>query len=321
MTSVATRVLLRSALRARPSHPLLLRGGGSASPAAASLADPSVLAIWGGSDGGGVRRFGRKAARMGHHLEKADELAHRGSRADAKEKRGKKKGRKGSDESGGGATPSPTGEDAVPEMEEDESEAKFDGGEDDEGASLPDPDDVRARMRKVIAAMEESFRAVRGAEPTPELFESIQVEAYGSRAPLSSVAQVVIVGPNRATLTCYDPGTADDVRDAVRDAGMNFNPQVEEGGVVVVPIPKVSMETRERLARQIGKAAESGRQRVRRIRRAAQDVVKMGKDGKLSGVGEDEAFRAGKDIDAVTEEAIATLNEVVEKKQEAIMAV
>lgn len=129
------------------------------------------------------------------------------------------------------------------------------------------------------------------------------------------MAHVFIVGPNRATLTCYDPGTAN----VVRDAGLNFNRAAEEGGVIT--IPWVSMETWDRLAKQISKAAESGRQRVRRIRRAAQDMVKKGKDGKLSGVGEDDAFRAGKDIDAVTDEAIAALNGVAEKKQENIMAV
>ena len=74
--------------------------------------------------------------------------------------------------------------------------------------------------------------------------------------------------------------------------------------------------------KQLGKTAENTRQRIRGIRRGAQDVVKMGKNGKLgAGISKDDAFRIGKEIDAVTESCIKKLNEVVEKKQESIMSV
>ena len=71
----------------------------------------------------------------------------------------------------------------------------------------------------------------------------------------------------------------------------------------------------------MGKTAESTRQRVRRIRRGAQDVVKKAKDGKLEGISEDDAFRAGKEIDNVTDECIKALNEIVEKKQASVLSV
>lgn len=75
------------------------------------------------------------------------------------------------------------------------------------------------------------------------------------------------------------------------------------------------------LVKQLGKTAESTRQRLRRIRRGAQDVVKKAKDGKLEGVSEDDAFRSGKEIDSVTEECIKVLNSIVEKKQASVMNV
>jgi len=270
---------------------------------------------------------------MGHHLQNLDEQAHRGEREAAKERRKNKKGKKGGgggddDDRAAASAARPTASSLSMEtdlyVEADASETKFESDvedTDDDVPSLPDVDDVRKRMVRVVDATEESFRKVRGAEPTPELFENIQVRAYGALAPLSSVAQVIIAGPTMATLTCYDPETAGAVRDAVRDAGLNFNPRIDDGGTVMCPIPKVSMETRQSLVKQLGKAAEASKQRVRRIRRAAQDIVKKGKDGKLDGVSKDDAFRVGKDIDAVTEETVAMLNGVFEKKQESIMAV
>jgi len=269
---------------------------------------------------------------MGHHIETAEELAHRAERQDARNKRQKKKkeARKGGDNASDDEVesvdmPGRSMEVVDLHIEEDATETIFEHGsaDDEDLIDLPDKDDVKSRMTRVVDAMVDSFRAIRGAEPTPELFEPIMVRAYGELTPLSAVAQVVISSPNQATLTCYDPETAKAVSEGVRDSGLNFNPRIEEGGggVVIVPIPKVSMETRKALAKQLGKAAEASRQRVRRIRRAAHDVCKKGQAGKLEGISKDDAFRRGKEIDAVTEEVVALLNEEVEEKQNSVMAV
>lgn len=265
-----------------------------------------------------IRTFARKAGRMGQHLQKLDEISHRAEHDAAKEKRTKKKG----SSHGPGIGDS---DDLVGDLEEDESEAIFNrieyDNESDETPSLPSVDDVEGRMMKVVLAMEESFRSIRGAELTPDLFDTVQVKAYGAVTPLNAVAQVVITSPTQANITCFDPEVAPSVRDAVRDMGMNFNPLLEEGAVIV-PIPRVSAERREAIVKQLGKTAESTRQRVRRIRRGAQDVVKKGKDGKLGpGISEDDAFRVGKEVDAVTEKCIESLNNVMEKKHKSVMAV
>lgn len=256
---------------------------------------------------------------MGKHLQNLDEMAHEKYR---KQKKNNNKQQKSSATSSTDAFTSD--QQPIPDFtlhhQEDENETKFEHGGIDEPPKLPTKEDVKQRMMKVVHAMEESFRSIRGAEASPELFDSVQVKAYGSMTPLNVLAQVVISSPTMANITCFDPDTTNAVRDAVRDMpGMNFNPRVEEG-TIIVPIPRVSMETRKALVKQIGKVAESTRQRVRRIRRAAQDVIKLGKDGKLGpGISEDDAFRAAKEIDGVTEECIKTLNDVVGKKQESIL--
>lgn len=266
-----------------------------------------------------IRYFGRKAGKMGKHLENLDEIAHQENR--------KKKGSSKS-KANKNVTPHETSfevEEIV--LAEDEHETKFDhGGSDSDGnndtTSLPSKDDVQQRMMKVVHAMEHSFKAIRGAEPSPELFDSVQVKAYGSMTPLNAVAQVVISSPTMAIITCFDPETCSAVKDGVRDmTGMNFNPRVEDGAVLV-PIPRVSAETRKAIVKQLGKVAEGTKQRVRRIRRAAQDVVKLGKDGKLGpGISEDDAFRASKEIDAVTEDSIKILIDILEQKRDDIMVV
>uniref|UniRef100_A0A7S2KXT1 Ribosome recycling factor domain-containing protein n=1 Tax=Leptocylindrus danicus TaxID=163516 RepID=A0A7S2KXT1_9STRA len=189
--------------------------------------------------------------------------------------------------------------------------------EEDEEVDLPTQDDVKDEMMRVVESMLTSFKSIRGGEPSAELFENIMVDAYGTRTPLTGLAQVVVAGSNRVVLTPYDPSVANNVRDAVRDAGMSFNPQIEEGEVIV-PIPKVSKETREILSKKIGKMAEENRQRVRNIRRSYHDHIKKCKD---AGFSKDETFRCSKEIDSVTEDVLAVLNDEVDRKKESIMQV
>lgn len=189
--------------------------------------------------------------------------------------------------------------------------------EEDEEVDLPSQDDVKDEMMIAVQSMLTSFKSIRGGEPSAELFENIMVDAYGTRTPLTGLAQVVVASSNRVVMSPYDPSVASNVRDAVRDAGMSFNPQIEEGEVIV-PIPKVSKETRAMLSKQIGKMAEEHRQRVRNIRRSYQDYIKKCKE---AGFSKDETFRCSKEVDSITEDVLQVLNDEVEKKKEDIMQV
>lgn len=252
---------------------------------------------------------------MGQRLDSLREQAHRGAHEEAKQKRKEKKKKKNS-------AMAEASED--PEFEElvfdDDGDDEDDEDEEDQGPSLPDPDVIKQKMTKVVDRLEESFKSIRGAEPTPELFDPIVVSAYGDKAALATVAQVVIVSPTLAHVTCFDPSLASDVRNAIRDS-LELNPQLEEDGLVKVPLPRVSMETRQTIVKQLGKQAEAARGRIRNMRRRAMTKVKLGKDGKLEGISKDDAFRVSKDIDAVAEDVTKKVNDVVQDKEASVMAV
>lgn len=191
---------------------------------------------------------------MGKHIEKLEELAHRPESEKAKEKKMKQNSsNKQQQNSPLDSKHSEDDDDHGDISQYEDEDLTFHSnhnavgeGSDANIIQLPTKDEVKNKMMKVVQAMDTSLRSVRGAEPTPELFDSVQVKVYGSSMSLNAVAQVVITGPSMATITCFDPATASAVRDAIRDMeGMNFNPRMEENGTVVVPIPKVSIETRK----------------------------------------------------------------------------
>lgn len=264
---------------------------------------------------------------MGHHIQNLDEMAHSDSREEAKHRREEKK--KNSKKARMSSKESPS-EDSTEEDDDVSGSGSGGGADDDFGPKeddlgnplLPESSAVRSKMLMVVASIERSFASIRGGETTPELFDAVRVSAYGETVSLSSVGQVVIEDQQRATISCYDPSVASDVRDAVRDMqGMNLNPYVEEGGsgVVIIPIPRASEETRREMVKELGRQFENGKQRVRKIRRGAMDIINKGKQGKLEGVSKDDAFRVGKDVDSVMEEVLAVLKDIVEKKQRSVM--
>jgi ribosome recycling factor len=319
VSTVAARVSRRSlALQAAASRslPCLLARG-----VQALIDSPTAIS----RNIGAIRC--KHAAKTGNHLETLDDMAHNKSREEAQERRTKKKDKKATKKNKGKKEDDPHSAAAVSDEQEhddddnddmDDADDDFNDEEDEE--LLPNPVRVKQRMQKIVERFEESLRAIRGSEPTPELFDDVLVDAYGSMAPLKSVAQVVIVTATQATATCFDPATAKAVSTAIRDA-LSLNPSIEEGGVVKIPLPRVSMETRQKTAAALGKKTESFRQRIRKVRRKALDVVKQGVAGKLEGVSKDDAFRVQKEVEALTDQVIQSLNDSAEKKHESIMSV
>mmetsp|Transcript_13768 Transcript_13768/g.20459 ORF Transcript_13768/g.20459 Transcript_13768/m.20459 type:complete len:357 (+) Transcript_13768:44-1114(+) len=285
-----------------------------------TIAQPTSLNNTHYASSGSIRFFGRKASKMGHHIENLDEMAHKDSREEARNRREEKK--KKSKKARMSSSKEAAATDSTDEADDEVVDDNIDNVDEDGNQLLPESTTVRSKMLLVIASIERSFASIRGGEATPELFDNVRVSAYGEIVPLSSVGQVVIEDAQRATISCYDPSVASDVRDAVRDMpGLSLNPYLEEGGsgVVIIPIPRVSEETRKEIVKELGRQAENGRQRIRKIRRSAMDIVKKGKDGKLEGISKDDAFRVGKEVDSVTEAVLSVLNGIVDKKQKSVM--
>lgn len=246
-----------------------------------------------------------RAAKRGNHLEKLDDLAH----SKAAERKNKKRDKSRSD----GA--------AADQDTEKTTAIKADGVDSlNAEPRLPDVAEVRKEMEHIYQLFVESLKGIRGAEPTPDLFERIMVKAYGSQVPLATVAQVVIVNPSLATATCFDPSLAKAVAVAIRDK-LELNPSVDEDDSVRIPVPRPTLESRRKLSQQVHERGEACRKRVRNVRRSAMDVIKQGMVGKLEGISKDEAFRASQTLESATDEIVKKVTAAEKDKQQSIMDV
>jgi ribosome recycling factor len=235
-------------------------------------------------------------------------LAHAKRREEASERRSKKKGKKVAGNSENDAGP-------------DGRVSPLDGSNSvTSAASIPEPKLVREAMIRHYERFADSLKGIRGGEPTPELFERVIVKAYESQHPLSSLAQIVIVSPTLATATCFDPSLAKSVSLAIREK-LELNPSVNEDGTVEIPLPRPTMESRQRLSRQVHERAEACRAKIRSERRAAMETIKKGMAGKLDGISKDDAFRASQALENATDEVIKLATIAEDEKRTGIMNV
>ncbi len=178
--------------------------------------------------------------------------------------------------------------------------------------------ELKKRMDVAFDVVHKDFSGLRTGRASPTLLESVVVDAYGSRMPISQLGNINIPEPRLLTVQVWDASLAPAIEKAIRDAGLGLNPS-SAGAVIRVPLPELSEERRKELVKVAGKYAEQGRIAIRNIRRDGMDQIKaMEKEGHVS---EDEAHRLTDEIQKTTDEFIKKVDEALTHKEKEIMQV
>jgi len=178
--------------------------------------------------------------------------------------------------------------------------------------------ELKQRMDGAIDVLKKEFSGLRTGRASTSLLDPIMVDAYGSHSPLSQVASVSAPEPRMLTVSVWDRGLAGAVEKAIRDSGLGLNPAAE-GTVIRVPIPALTEERRKDLVKVASKYAEQSKIAVRNVRRDGMDLLKkLEKDKQIS---EDELKKFEKDIQKVTDDYVAKVDETFVNKEKEIMEV
>jgi ribosome recycling factor len=175
--------------------------------------------------------------------------------------------------------------------------------------------DFARRMDGALEALRKEFAGLRTGRASVNLLDQIHVEAYGGSMHLAQVATVSVPEPRLITVQVWDKALVKSVDKAIRDAGLGLNPQ-QDGGVIRVPIPELTQERRNELAKVAGRYAEQARVAIRNIRRDGMDLLKrLEKDREIS---EDEHEKISGDMQRLTDQHIKKVDEVLQGKEKEI---
>ena len=173
----------------------------------------------------------------------------------------------------------------------------------------------RTAMERALENSKKEFGSIRSGKASPNLLDTVRVDAYGQSMPINQVAGVSAPEPRLLTVTPWDKGLAHAIEKAIRDSDLGLNPS-SQSGVIRVPLPALNEERRRDLVKVVHKLAEEGRIAVRHARTDARDRLK-----KLDGVSEDDKKHAEKDIQKQHDDFMTKIEELVKAKEAEIMEV
>jgi ribosome recycling factor len=176
--------------------------------------------------------------------------------------------------------------------------------------------EVKKRMDNAIEHVRKELGGLRTGRASVSLLDPVLVEAYGTTMPLNQVASLSIPEPTLIVAQPFDPTLMGAIERGVQKANLGLNP-ASDGKVVRIPIPSLTEERRKELSRLMHKYAEEGRNSVRQVRRDANErLKKLLKDHKIS---EDDERRALDEVQKITDQHVALIDDLQKKKDQDLL--
>ncbi|RLC67371.1 MAG: ribosome recycling factor [Chloroflexi bacterium] len=172
------------------------------------------------------------------------------------------------------------------------------------------------RMRKTVEVLKDDLRAIRTGRASPALVERVMVDYYGTPTPLNQLAVISAPEPQLLTVRPYDPGSMEDIERAILKSELGLTPN-NDGRIIRLPIPRLTEERRQELARLVRQRIEEGKIALRNIRREALDDLREFEREKL--ISEDDFYRGKDDLQELTDRYVEQVDEIGERKQRDIL--
>ena len=174
------------------------------------------------------------------------------------------------------------------------------------------------KMIKTEQVVVNEFSGVRTGKASPSLVENIIVEVYGSNMRVRELAGITTPEPRTLAIQPWDANSVHPIEKAIQKANLGLNPAVQ-GKLIRIFFPELSQERRLEFVKIVKKMAEDGRVAIRHVRRDAMEQLK--KHAHDSGVTEDEEKQAEKDLQKLTDDYIARIDQHLAHKKKEITTV
>ena len=183
-------------------------------------------------------------------------------------------------------------------------------------------DDVLAetkdRMAKARDHLQGEFGSIRTGRASPIFVEKLRVDYYGSEVPLQQLAGFSVPEPRLLVISPYDKGSIKAIEKAIQASDLGITPS-NDGVVIRLAFPQLTAERRKEMVKIVKHRAEEARVAVRNVRRSARhDLEAFQKEGELS---EDDLDRAEKELEKLTHEYVAEIDNLAAHKEQEMLEV
>ena len=182
-------------------------------------------------------------------------------------------------------------------------------------------DDIRqdadGRMKKTVESTRDDMKRIRTGRASTALLDHLTVDYYGAQTPLSQVATVAVADARTLTIQPWEKTMLPVIEKAILESDLGLNPVIA-GTIMRIPLPPMTEERRLELGKLVKREGENGKVAVRNIRRDAIHTVReLLKEKEVS---QDQEKRAESELQTLTDQHIAEIDEIVSEKEKEVVA-
>lgn len=175
-------------------------------------------------------------------------------------------------------------------------------------------DKLKERCSNAIEKMKEDFSKNLSLRSTTGSIETLPVKFEGKEYELQELAQIVRKNPKTIVINFSSfPQVIPEALKAIQSSGLNLNPQ-QDGTTLFVPVPKVTKEHREALAKNAKALYIKCRDAIKDVQ---NDYIKKVK--RQTGVSEDTVFNVIQQINVLGEQFQNEAKGIFETKQNELL--
>src|ERR1035437_5139436 len=178
---------------------------------------------------------------------------------------------------------------------------------------------AKSLMDKAISFLEQELTKIRAGKANPALVDSLQVDYYGTKVPISQVANVNTQDARTLVIQPWEKTMLQPIEKAIQAANLGFNPQ-NDGILIRISIPPLTEERRKDLVKKAKQETEDAKVGIRGTRKDAMEEIKKLKAAKTP-LPEDEAKDAEAKIQILTDQYVSKCDKHLEFKEKEIMTV
>ena len=174
------------------------------------------------------------------------------------------------------------------------------------------------KMSKTLDKFSKDLSTLSTGRANSNMLDLIRVDVYGQKMPINQIGTITAPEPRVINIQVWDLNNVNLIDTAIKKSDLGLNPQID-GQLIRLPIPDLSEERRNELAKMIKSMGEQCKISIRNIRREANDELKkLLKDKSIS---EDIEKKEEKNIQSLTDENIKKIDEKILVKEKEIMTI
>lgn len=182
-----------------------------------------------------------------------------------------------------------------------------------------DETQVRTKMQGALGNLLNIVGTIRSGRATPSLIQNLEVVVYGGtqRLRILEVASVTSPDPQTLIIDPWDKSIIGEIKKGIEAANIGMNPSID-GEIIRISVPALTTEDREKFVKLLSVKLEEARVAIRQVRADAMHSIKTEfEDRKIT---EDEKFAFEKNLQTLTDEFVAKVEDVGNKKKADLLA-